>query len=603
MINIKPRHGLTLFEVPSLRASLTPWVLFVFILLLTFVPSYAHAAKPLDRTDIHVDHVIQVRDGGLVIVNDTIRLSTEPTVRVEPIQNFSVGFPFQYGFNLVYCFAYETSNPDVELNVELDVGLGRLGFYGVNVLFPEPIDVSNGASYSFTLVFVFSDMVSSETKESFRLNFPMYPSLTMEASTCMVKVVLPQDADFVNSSFPVTELDFNITEFDSYKALSHIRSPLKDFTYEPAWLVFNTTTTFRIIRVEELNREVTLSEWGWVFLSDSYRITNKAEVSLSELKIQLPEGAHSVSARDPVGELSMTLEEGNTTSPTNATISFRSPLGENETGMFTVAYMLPWEGYVTQRGWNSFNLTLPTPEILGGLVEKLTLDVNLPEGAEVQSSSINPYSLHRDVFREKISFMFHKVTLFHTFNSSITYNYPIFWASFRPTLWVGVLLAIICVVFLFWRAPRLAVPVVPTPVPVEELKSFVDTYEEKRRALSELEAIERAMRRRKIPRRRYKVRRRTLESQLSSLSRTLSELREKLQKASPTYADLMRQIEVAETELESVKVDERRVRLRYQRGEISAGAYRKLLDEYRRRKDRAKVAIDGALLRLKEELP
>jgi len=98
------------------------------------------------------------------------------------------------------------------------------------------------------------------------------------------------------------------------------------------------------------------------------------------------------------------------------------------------------------------------------------------------------------------------------------------------------------------------------------------------------------------------VRSRTLESRLSVLSRDLAMLREKIRAAGPRYAEMMRLIEVAETELQGVEADIRRTEVRYRRGEISAAAYHKLLEDSYRRRDRAKTNIDGVLLRLREEI-
>jgi len=98
------------------------------------------------------------------------------------------------------------------------------------------------------------------------------------------------------------------------------------------------------------------------------------------------------------------------------------------------------------------------------------------------------------------------------------------------------------------------------------------------------------------------VRKRMLEGRLSTLSRDLTNLREKIRKGGPRYTDIMRQIEVAETMLEGVETDIRRVEARYRRGEISKGAYGKILEEYHRRRERAITTIDGVLLRLREEI-
>jgi predicted nucleic acid-binding Zn-ribbon protein len=130
----------------------------------------------------------------------------------------------------------------------------------------------------------------------------------------------------------------------------------------------------------------------------------------------------------------------------------------------------------------------------------------------------------------------------------------------------------------------------------------VDIYEKKTRRLQELESIEKQALKGKISRRQYKVRKRALENRISVTSRNLANLREKLSAAGQKYADMMRQVEVAETRLMGAEADIRRLETRYRNGEISKEAYRRLLNEYNRRRDGARTTIDGVLLRLREEI-
>jgi hypothetical protein len=67
------------------------------------------------------------------------------------------------------------------------------------------------------------------------------------------------------------------------------------------------------------------------------------------------------------------------------------------------------------------------------------------------------------------------------------------------------------------------------------------------------------------------------------------------------YSDMIRQLEVAETEIDEAETSISSIEARQARGEISLETYRKLLADYERRKDRAKTTIRGILLRLREE--
>ena len=600
----------------NLKRTALPILLFTFSLLfLLALPSCINIltvnaeTDTLSSVDIQVDHTVQIKDGGLVVINDTIRLSTEQGQNIEPLQNFSIGFPFKYKSNLVYCFAYDASNPDELLEVVLDVGLGRIGFYGVNVLFPgSGINIGDGGSYNFTVVFVFSNLVSSEVFAAngeeevfFTVDFPSYPSVTQDVSTCNVTVILPHGANYTASSFEINGLDFNTTTRDLHQILNHTESPLESFSYEQAWLRFYALPdhVLYLISVNEVKRDIVLDEWGHVLLSDSYYLTN--EGGSYRPVVHLPQGAYDVSAQDESGDLEVDVEKGNATSYTNVTIY--KDIDHKMSARFTVSYRLPREIYISQKSWRDFVLAFSFFEGFDWKISDLTVTIGLPEGAEFQLDACHPkpQSVEKGVFQETVVFTFYNATPFHDLNFDLTYRYVIFWASFRPTLWMGVLIAIVCAVVFLWRVPK--PPSAPMiPVPTDVLKSFFESYKEKRRILGDLESLEQQVRKRKVSRRRYKVRRRGLESRVSVLSRDLAGLREKIRKAGPRYANTMRQIEAAETELEGAEAAIRRIEIRYRHRELSTETYRTQIAEYNRRREKAKTTIDGVLLRLREEI-
>jgi chromosome segregation ATPase len=91
-----------------------------------------------------------------------------------------------------------------------------------------------------------------------------------------------------------------------------------------------------------------------------------------------------------------------------------------------------------------------------------------------------------------------------------------------------------------------------------------------------------------------------LDSRLAAISRNLTNLSDKIRRVGSKYANMMRQIEVAEANLEGAERDMQRVKARYKRGEVSKGAYGKLMEEYQGRIEAAEASIDGVLLRLRE---
>jgi len=580
------------------------------------------ATTDLSSLDIQVNHTLEVQNGGLVILKENFNLTNKFGEDTVMLQNFTTGFPFKYGSNLDYGFAYH-EEPNQQLDVSLDVGLGRIGFYGVNVIFPNAgLQIGVNESYSFTLVFVFSGLVSVETSlvlDEFWWNFtfPLFPSLLQQASECDVKIILPNETTYKDSLLTIKGLDFNVTTVDSYQILNFTRRPLEDFAYEPGWLVFYQWATptpdepYHLIDAKEIKRDIALDEWGSISLSESYYLKNKGLWNLTEVKIYLPQGVSEIYARDEFGDLNTTLQEGNATVPTNATIQLRGVVKENEEAKFTVTYRVSWKNYVNQYGLYTFNWSFVflEPQSFNWTIRQLTTTIVLPEGARFSRFPALPEnlrgqaseSLRRNMFQEVLTYTFYNVTPFHELDFGLTYDYFVFWSSFRPTLWVGVAVLIVSVIALLWRVPK-PPPVPIFPVPSDDLRSFIDAYGKKTSLLSELEAMEQQLRRGRIPRRRYKVRRKAIDGRLSVLSRDLLGLRERIRAAGPRYANIMRQIEVAETELEGAETDIIRVEARYRRGEISKETYNRLIGEYHRRRERAKVTIDGVLLRLREEI-
>ena len=91
-----------------------------------------------------------------------------------------------------------------------------------------------------------------------------------------------------------------------------------------------------------------------------------------------------------------------------------------------------------------------------------------------------------------------------------------------------------------------------------------------------------------------------LDGRMSSVSRNISSLSEQIRSAGSKYPKMIKQLEVAETKLQSTEKDLERLELRYKNSQISKTEYAKLFEEYQSKIEDAEVTIDGVLLRLRE---
>jgi hypothetical protein len=539
-----------------------------------------------------VDHEVEVMYSGQVIIRDTISLSGQLT------GDFFIGFPYKYGSYVLKGVAYDENNLfSVSLGVQL---ADRSGFYGAKISFPQ------GAPQVFTVAFVLSSSVLSLDLNSdvYTLDFPAYPSFLTGVSQCHVDIV-----------FPETPTAITITKEDGeVSTTSFFIKNLPAFTYSPAFADFSLPSgSLQIINVKELNQQITINPIGDITAFDRYRITNNSPGSLSYLEIGLPLEASDVVVRDEFGRILTTdiLASSGNTLLVNVTLI--SSVAASTSMLLTAEYNLPTVAEQSPHFTLSFHLF---PDF-SYYIETAKITIAPPEGARFLtpqlSAADSSLSLKRETFQETLSLSRKGVSkLDHSLPSEavlqITYTYNPLWLSFRPTLWMWTLVVVGCIVVAVWRRPktsaplRIAAPESSIVLSPDHVRAFTEAYDHKSRINSELKTLEKRAQKGKISRRRYKVQKRSLEVRLDTIAKNIAELKKTFRSAGGVYANLVRQLDVAETELVAIERGIRTVEVRHRRGELPLEGYKKSLASYERRKEKAEASINGILLRVREEI-
>jgi hypothetical protein len=560
--------------------------------------------------NVTVDQAVTIMQAGSVAINDTVQLSAKQNTT---LTEYPLGFPYEYKYNLAYVFAFNASNPAQMFNVSLDTGIGNsIGYYGVTVIFPQGgIQLRvNGPSLRFTVVFVFSNLVTSSTwtypSETvppkyttvpiLTVDYPMSPSLPQNISLVNVTVASPPNT--------IVEAQTNVSaRYVTPQVASWISRSLSTLTYAPGWLNFSesTSSTYQLVTVDNLDRHIEINGLGNIFITDTYDVTNHMSQAEPSIYLSLPTGASNVTAYDSEGNSIATILVNQTTA--TYSVSPASSLEPGNSTQFTLNYFLLPTSYISKTGTSGFDLNIPVTASLGSVVGKLTLEISLPEGTSIKDyPSIKGYNLQNDALKQEIVVTAYNVSSFNNINLHMSFIYSIFWASFYPTLWMTTIVAIGLVLAMFWRAPK---PTIRRPRPSvvakpQTLKGLVSSYEERTKALLEMESLERQAQKGRLPRRRYKVRKRMLESQISRLDRELADLKQRAKSMGPRYAEILKDVEIAEAELEGIEVEERRAMARYRAGAYTLDAYRRMQEQYNKRREKARETIEGALLRLSE---
>jgi hypothetical protein len=555
----------------------------VLVVSFTTIANSEAVAANTDYNIDRVDHAVSVLSNGFVLVNDTITTSAPAS------GSFLIGFPYKYGLQTLHCIAYEVSDRSfvfpVTLNVPLD---NRVGFYGVRV------DLPDGAPQVFTVESVLSNSLVTQDSLNgtvFTLDFPAYPSLTKSVALCNGLVNLPSGAEYIEG----TVAAFNYTTND-----------LAAYSYDTSTLTFGLgEDKMQLFEIKQLSREISISAFGDLAVSDSYYITNDAQNDAVSVDVILPPNSTVPTAEDQFGRSAQILLIDSP--PYRYGVTLTLPAGPGKSSKFTVVYGLDKNAYSEpQNEANKFAYEITQFKEITYYVDEVSVVVSLPEGARLLSSPVAGfYGVDKGMFADSMTIQKQNVISLDSFPVEIDYEYNPLWTAFRPTLWVWSIALVGCTIFLISRRPRapakVALPSGVARLRPENLKSFVDSYEEKMRILSEIDALEARVQKGRIPRRRYKVQKKTLEMRLATLSRDMGELKENMRASGGHYADLMHQLEVAETEINDAEANIKNIETRQNRGEVTMELYRNRVQEYGRRKEKAETTINGILLRLREE--
>jgi hypothetical protein len=272
-------------------------------------------------------------------------------------------------------------------------------------------------------------------------------------------------------------------------------------------------------------------------------------------------------------------------------------------------------------------------------VNKATITFKPPEGATItspQATSLDASSTltrqtYQDVLtvtKESLSYVDYLAPQQNSIQLSFDYN-PV-WVAFRPTFWALILAAAGCLAVFFvrrhqpkeetyadktQRLTKLETETATTTtetkrteqktdqnISADAIREFIDAYEDKKQLNAELKSMDAKAQKGKIPRRQYKVQRSVIETRLQGINRNLKRTKENFKGTTGGYADLVKQLDLAESDLDEAEENIKTLESRQSKGEISLEVYKRSIGDYQKQRDKAESAINGILLRLREKI-
>ena len=545
----------------------------------SFPLRHANLTAVVER-EAHIDY-------GLLIVEDRITLNA--TGKAE-LDRFLYGVPLSWGEDVGLEFLFLSVNgTELAEPWEKEIRIGDLGFRGFVLNLTGPLELEENQTATLTVEAILRGPLSYLAADRYEVQVPMYPCTSFFISNMSFKFRLPRGA-------LISALEPGGLEKEDNKLVYYSKANITELTSEVATIKFRMPEPMFLLDCPFAERTVELDPLVGIRVSDRYELVNRAGPSLEKIKLVLPKEARHISARDPIGDLKVRAKEKK--SHKEVTVSLRSSLGKGQNLSLTVSYVLPWSSWTEKKGISDFVLALRSSDGLCWTVDKMSLRIVLPLGASFKTSSPRPDELGKSFLRQEVGFILGPVVPGYGQRIKVEFSYSPFWPSFWPTLWASIAGLVACFII---KAVGPAGPALPAvPIPADKVLRFVEAYERRMRLRNELSALREALRERKISRRKFRTRSKAIGDELAKLDKEISALVPELREVGGLLSELVRDLEVAESELDSVERDMRSLEVRYRRKEIGSEAYRRLLREYRRREDRARTAIREALLRLRE---
>lgn len=550
----------------------------------------------------NVNQTVEVMYSGQTVISYVISVDgTLPSV-------FQIGLPSNYSTCILKAYAYDEKNNTYQ--VELGTQLGNeTGFYGAQV------DINGESPQVLTLTLILSNSLLTQSSNVYTLNYPAYPGLTQTAATCNVTVKLPVDPD----SISITSHG-NVNSLNNVNSLKYSAENLPAFTNEEATATFQLTSGYlQSMDITQLDRQVTVNPTGTVTAADIYHITNTSPSTLGAFIFSLPTDASNVTIKDSLDKTLTTTELTATANSklVNATLS--SAVANGQLTILTAQYNLP---SAIMQGTN-YTLTFNQFPYTNYYIDKATLTFTPPEGAIITSPTTatldSSTSITRTNFQEiltttqqGISFVNYNISTITTLQ--IAFDYNTFWSSFRPVIIVLVIAVICSIGIIVWRKYKSNEKKQPTATKEKEeptvksaaltpdlIRNFIDIYEERKQVTSEITSLDARAKKGKIQRQQYKGKKRELETRYESLNRRIEESKQIFRNSGSANADLTRQLDHAESDLNDVEEKNKTIEARQDNQQISIEEYKKSKGEYQRQKEKIEATINGILLRLREK--
>ncbi|MGQ9543079.1 MAG: hypothetical protein ACUVTM_03170 [Candidatus Bathyarchaeia archaeon] len=527
------------------------------------------------------ERVIVINNYGVAKLTDTLSIMNNGT---SPIDSIDLIYPKRYSSTLesvdvrggrgeLLKFEKMMNQSSLILRIHLDPPIQQGGTLKVNVgMVFLGLVTFDGSMYS---VFI-----------------QPYPNTPLSIASCNLTVIFPKDAALRN--WP--NQTFTKTTIDEKPALTGRAKLLPPLSSQEVYVEF-TNGAQELLSFESVRREIVVRPLGQLNSKETYKIINLGG-DLNAVTLPLPKNSSPINAYDSAGPISDRVK----VMSDSIQVSPRfGKLKTNTSFTFTLEYEMPLQESVKRISWSGeYRLMLRLVSTGDWVAKNYRVSIDLPKGvtvdklsAEANSTSILPDGSYIFIYE------YSKVLPGQEYPVMINYEYKPFMVAVYPVQWVLALEIIVAALSsaILLRKPSKII----SPAAIGKIRRYIELQDDKRALRFELERRDEELSRGAITKHDYRRMRKSIDSRLSEINRSLTALKNELKGIDPRYVEMANRLERAESEVEALKASEARLTSRYRSGQLSREVYDSMLSDLRKRIGKAEETIESIIVMLREE--
>ena len=549
---------------------------------------------------------------GIVNIEDSLEIENNYDNQIDAIY---IGIPESDSDKLIY---YRATYDDGKTSLLVERSkLISNGFEMIAIYFDSPLLPSQKKTIIFSQSFkdlIYYSGITGGTTQELNYTGPVFPILPYKAdgsikATYTASSTITSANEWVSGDISGSSVTYDMDDKGTYLAPFLENLDLADQNTTIKWVESSLTK----LEVTQLNREIYISPWGIMRVTEDITIQNKGEITISSFRMKIPSSASSISISDYLGTITGTVINGgditinliDPNSPPNPDYN-RPPLGPGSSIRFTLKYNLPFDQYFSSN-WlqESFNIDIYTNSF-DYLIRDQTITIKIDGCLNIDFNTAPPDMVTGTSGGISIIYYSNDISPSEKNPIQFTFTVDVFELTLRPIIFILIIIFVssIFVIINKTRKKKEDFGIVSVElIPKQDIREFCSLIEEKNALVIEIRATTEDLKRRKITKKKYKNVIDKNTPKIEQIDREIIPFKDSVINAGPVFENLVRKIEFLDAERISVNDGLNLLEARYKEGKLpSRASYQKLADNFIKRRRKIDRNYDKLIQQLRSYL-